>query len=148
MPLTKEDLAEAKRLLAKLMLASDIYNISYGEINHNVKIQMVSEIECMLIPSIHPSREDVCELTRKAVPIVIDNGSDELWEDSLPHIIWVWFGKLDYLARLKQANSKQRKIIKLLKSRYKDIVRGNVVKMSAAQVVPRLRELVSDIDRS
>jgi hypothetical protein len=58
MPLTKEDLTEAKRLLAKLMLASDIYNISYGEINPNVKIQVVSEIECMLIPSISPSEEE------------------------------------------------------------------------------------------
>jgi hypothetical protein len=146
MPLTKEDLAEAKRMLAKLMLASDIYHISYGEINPNVKIQMVSEIECMLTPSIFPSGEDVCELTRTAVPIVLDKGSDELWEDSLPHIILAWFNKLNYLARLKQANSKQRKIIKLLKSRYKDIARGNVVKMNTAQIVRRLRKLVSDAE--
>jgi hypothetical protein len=143
MPLTKEDLTEAKRLLAKLMLASDIYNISYGEINPNVKIQVVSEIECMLIPSISPSEEDVCELTQKAVPIVLDKGSDELWEDELPHIIWAWSNELDYLARIKKANSKQRKIIKVVKRRYKDITTGE---LSTAQLVRRLRELVSDAE--
>jgi hypothetical protein len=141
MPLTQEDLTEAKRLLAELMAASGIQHISYYDIKPSGQIPQpaVSEVHCVLRNIINFGW-DVCELTRTEIPPVIDKDSDELWASVLQPVISCWFAKLD------PTLPKHRAILRVLSHRYKDIIGKNVTGMDTAQLVRRLRELVSDAE--
>jgi hypothetical protein len=139
MPTSKEDLTEAKRLLAELMAESGIRHISYYAINPSGQTTQpaVSEVHCVL-RNIIDFGWDVCELTRTEIPPVIDKDSDELWESVLQSVISCWFTKLD------PALPKHRAILRVLSHRYKDIIGKNA--LDTAQLVHRLRELVSDAE--
>jgi hypothetical protein len=141
MPLTKEDLTEAKRLLAELMAESGIRYISYYDIKPSGQAYqpVVSEVHCVL-RNIMDFGWDVCELTRTEIPPVIDKGSDELWEDELRPVFSCWFAMLD------PALPKHKEILRVLHRRYKDIIGEGAVQMDAVQLVRRLRELVSDAE--
>jgi hypothetical protein len=141
MPITKEDLAEAKRMLAELMAESGIRYISYYDIKPSEQAHqpVASEVHCTL-RTIMGFGWDVCELVRTEIPPIIDKDSDELWNDELRPVFSCWLVMLD------PARPKHREILRVLHRRYKDIIGEGVAHIDAAQLVRRLRELVSDAE--